>query len=294
MQCDKCRKKAVIHQRYSGLHLCRDHFIADFEAKAKRAIRTHGWLTRGDHIAVDLSGGGAESALLYFLSQLTGLRRDVTLAAIIIEDWNAVNSDVSKARAFAASLGVACIPASFAEEYGITPADIGREPCSADPGNLRRPLLHRVARRQGITRLALGTSLDEEAGCVLTQLLRGTPDRLLRLPQEVAGPVSEIRPFMYAPLPEIGLYSHLRIGHNVPEPRPTPGDVFSADVRSFLREYTLGHPSAPYSLVGLSERLAAFDMPVREGVRVCDRCGGLYYDTCTVCRILEEVRCHAS
>ena len=39
MKCSKCRREAIIYQRYSGLHLCEQHFNRDFEAKAKRAIR---------------------------------------------------------------------------------------------------------------------------------------------------------------------------------------------------------------------------------------------------------------
>ena len=70
MLCSKCRRRAIIYQRYSGLHLCKAHFIADFEAKAKRAIRTHHWIIPDDRIAVALSGGKDSSALLFFLKKL--------------------------------------------------------------------------------------------------------------------------------------------------------------------------------------------------------------------------------
>ncbi|OPY37020.1 MAG: tRNA 2-thiocytidine biosynthesis protein TtcA [Methanoregula sp. PtaU1.Bin051] len=294
MRCDKCRKTSVIHQPYSGLHLCRDHFIADFEAKAKRAIRTHGWLSRGDHIAVDLSGGAAGSALLHFLLQLVGRRRDITLSAIIIQDRSLGNERSSEARAFAESAGVSCISVSFAEEYGISPADIGREHGVYGLEILRRSLLHRVARKQGISRLALGTSIDEEAESVLAQVLSGTPDRLLPVPKEATGPVSEIRPFMYALSEEIAMYSRLATGMDIPEPYLPAGDVFASDVRGLLHEYSLSHPSAPYSLVSLREQLAAPGMPVQDAIHVCQTCGSLYFDACTACRILAEVRCHAT
>ena len=68
MQCSKCRRDAVIFQRYSGLHLCEQHFNCDFEAKAKRAIgstadRVRRW------VAVR-SGGKDSSAVLFFLHRL--------------------------------------------------------------------------------------------------------------------------------------------------------------------------------------------------------------------------------
>ncbi len=85
MQCDACRREAVVFQPYSGKHLCPVHFLKDFEAKAKRTIRSHGWLRPGDHIAVVLPGDAAGAALLVFLVNLTENRRDIRLSAITID-----------------------------------------------------------------------------------------------------------------------------------------------------------------------------------------------------------------
>src|SRR4030043_1868131 len=86
MQCDKCRKTAVLFQEYSGQHLCSQHFEADVEAKAKHEIRRHQWMSPGDHIAVALSGDSCSSALLYFLKKLTANRRDIRISAISIDE----------------------------------------------------------------------------------------------------------------------------------------------------------------------------------------------------------------
>jgi tRNA(Ile)-lysidine synthase TilS/MesJ len=82
MQCNMCRNNPVIFQPYSGRNLCRDHFIADFETRAKRAIRHHQWMRPGDHIAIPLSGDCEDSALLFFLRDLTCRRRDVQVSVI--------------------------------------------------------------------------------------------------------------------------------------------------------------------------------------------------------------------
>jgi hypothetical protein len=82
MQCSKCRNKGIIYQPYSGQHLCRDHFISDFEAKAKRAIRMHKGIRSGDHIAVVLDGNPAAGALLVFFRNLTGKRKDIRVSEI--------------------------------------------------------------------------------------------------------------------------------------------------------------------------------------------------------------------
>ena len=82
MQCSKCRNEGIIFQPYSGQHLCREHFISDFEAKAKRAIRVHQWMQPGDHIAVAMSGDPADDALLFFFRKLTGNRRDIRVSEV--------------------------------------------------------------------------------------------------------------------------------------------------------------------------------------------------------------------
>jgi hypothetical protein len=82
MQCSKCRNEAIVFQPYSGQHLCHDHFIADFEAKAKRAIRVNHWMQPGDHIGVVLAGDPAGRALFFFFQKLTGNRQDIRVSEI--------------------------------------------------------------------------------------------------------------------------------------------------------------------------------------------------------------------
>jgi tRNA(Ile)-lysidine synthase TilS/MesJ len=82
MRCSKCRNEAILFQPYSGQSLCRDHFIADFETKAKRAIRVHRWMRPNDHIAVALKGDPADEALLVFFRKLARNRRDIRVSGI--------------------------------------------------------------------------------------------------------------------------------------------------------------------------------------------------------------------
>jgi hypothetical protein len=83
MQCSKCRKDAIHFQPYSGQYLCAEHLVADIETKAKRTIRQQKGMCPGDHIAVILTGDFAERALLFFLHNLTGKRRDIRVSGIV-------------------------------------------------------------------------------------------------------------------------------------------------------------------------------------------------------------------
>jgi uncharacterized protein (TIGR00269 family) len=271
MQCSKCRRDAVIYQRYSGLHLCEQHFNRDFEAKAKRAIRDHRWIVSGDTVAVALSGGRGSSAVLYFLHRLLHERRDVRLMAITVDEGIAGYRGPAQARSIAESIGVPRVTASFREEYGITFDEMrsrkGTNLSCSCRGVLRRALLDRLACENGVTKFACGSSLDDGARSVLECVLRGDADRLIRPEQEA---VPRIRPFMYIPEPEVTLYASLHVEGFGLADCPCVEDPLREDVRRILDDYTSRHPATKYSLVNLGEALRE---PAAEESRVCERCG---------------------
>lgn len=86
MQCSKCRNESIIFQPYSGQHLCREHFIIDFETKAKREIRKNRWMQPGDHIGISPSGRAADEALFIFFQKIAGRRRDIQISAVRLND----------------------------------------------------------------------------------------------------------------------------------------------------------------------------------------------------------------
>ena len=294
MQCSKCRRDAIIFQRYSGLHLCEQHFNCDFEAKAKRAIREHRWIESGDVVAVALSGGKDSSALLFFLHRLLHRRRDVRLMAITVDEGISGYRDPDRGRAIADRIGVPWVTASFQEEYGITLDEIvGRKgtrlSCSYC-GVLRRAMMNRIAREEGVTKFAYGFNLDDEAQSVLMNVLRGDSYRLTRPVREVAGLVPRIKPFMYIPEREVALYAFLHVEGFDLAGCPYAADALRGDVRGILDDYTYRHPATKYSLVNLGEALRKSEMPPEGGLRVCERCGGVCGKVCRVCQILDEVR----
>lgn len=81
MQCSRCLNPAILFQRYSGRHLCSEHLIVDITTRAKRVIRQHHWLVKGDHIGV-YTGFGFGETLYLFLEDLVANRSDITLSRI--------------------------------------------------------------------------------------------------------------------------------------------------------------------------------------------------------------------
>ncbi len=296
MKCSRCRRDAIVFQRYSGLHLCEQHFDLDFEAKAKRAIRKHRWIESGDTVAVAFSGGKDSSAVLYFLHRLLHQRRDIRLLAITIDEGICGYRDPLAAKAIADRIGVPWVTASFAEEYGITIDEIVRQKgvgisCSYC-GVLRRTILNRVAREHGVTRLAFGFNLDDDAQSVLMNVLRGDAERLTRPVRPVAGMVPRIRPFMYIPEREVALYAFLHVEGFDIRGCPYAAGALRGDVRTMLDAYTYRHPATKYALVNLGEALRRAEAAPAGQMRICERCGEPYEEVCRRCQILEEVGGH--
>jgi uncharacterized protein (TIGR00269 family) len=294
MRCQKCGRDAVIFQRYSGLHLCRDHFTADFEARAKKAIRTHRWIEPRDTIAVAMSGGKDSSALLHFLVNTFGKRRDLTILAVTIDEGIRGYRDPDVARKIAESMDVPWHTASFREAFGITIDEIvgmkGDSLSCSYCGVLRRQLLNRTARELGATKVALGFNLDDEAQSVLMNVLRGDAARLTRMQAPAPGMVPRIRPFIALPEREVALYAHLHVEGFEEAGCPYAHNAIRADVRGILNDYAYRHPATKFALVNLGDELARLGPPA-EGPRLepCPRCGEPCQPPCRVCGILGEV-----
>ena len=262
MQCDACRREAEIFQPYSGKNLCPVHFFKDFEAKAKRVIRSHGWLRPGDHIAVVLPGDAPGAALLVFLANLTENRRDIRLTAITIDD-GATGLGMEQARSVAAACGAGWFCGSFAERYGTTMDAIvqqeGREVGGHSCRVLTNDLTGEIAEAQGVTKCAVATTVDDRAGGFFADLVSGTVEHSLRVPGTLGKTrIPVIQPFMEIPAPEVIRYAELHPacagdGTLLPCADSSPG---AADARAALDAYDCRHPATKFALANLESTLA--------------------------------------
>jgi tRNA(Ile)-lysidine synthase TilS/MesJ len=216
MQCNRCRSDPVIFQPYSGRNLCRDHFIADFEARAKRVIRKHQWMCPGDHIAIPLCGDRASSALLFFLQELAGRRRDVRITAIpgnreMMADPDDSTFEEAVARIDATRFALAI----SLDEIAVSVL-----------GEILRGLPGPEARDHGEQR------------------------------RDKGGQVPCIYPFSVIPAEEIVLYARLQgVGSDSSPPGDSQGR-FHAEVKTLLDEYNSQHPATKYAVANLGHQLA--------------------------------------
>jgi len=211
--------------------LCKDHFIYDLEAKAKREIRRNRWLRSGDRIGVALSGGYASAALLSILLKLTDKRRDIKLVALHIDCGAGVAR--RSAEEIATSAGVFLQIEKRSPEHTIE-EDIAAYALSA-----------------GIRTIACGKTLDDEVETIFKAFISGNIRSLGSKPG-----TEEIRwiyPLETIPSPEIRLYANLHSDGVFVEREEK--DNLGRDIQAVLGAYTARHPSTLYAVYHIGSRI---------------------------------------
>jgi uncharacterized protein (TIGR00269 family) len=296
MQCNKCRREALLFQEYSGLHLCRHHFEADLERKAKHEIRSHRWLVPNDHIAVALSGDAGSSALLYFLKKLTASRRDIRISAITVDEGIAGYRDTRIAKGFAGLSGTACIGVSFRERFGVTLDEIADRKGITDACTychvIRDFLLKETAAEHGITKLASGEDLDDRSAQVMEHILKGAPE--IPVHRRQGSEIPWIRPFAGIPRQEVALYASFHGGDMNQYRCPYNTAPFEKDVQVMLNDLTARHPATKHALVNLQKNLERACTTNADTISFCERCGEPTDGICMSCRIIDEVTANAA
>ena len=253
MQCDACRNEAVISQQYSGRRMCRRHFVADLEAKAKRSIRAHRWLGSGDHIGVMVSGDKQSGALLYFMKKLTQDRRDITLSVIPGDGEFADCGNRLSAERIAALLGLPGI-SSVSEDSGAIPGKETRSP--QDAGTLLHDLRYEgTGPAACITKVAVAFTLEDMARGVLARFLRGNLDTFVHPSSSPHGSLPVICPFGSIPSAELELYWDC-LGTGLDHlPCTQVRDAFTDRVAGLLDDYNTRHPATHHALLHIGEQL---------------------------------------
>ncbi len=181
----------------------------------KREIRKQIDVSRGDRIAVAVSGGKDSMVALRMVSSVFGERNGIEVHAITIDEgiegYRPPSVDI--VRRFCADNGVVFHLRSFSElgvtMDGIAPMSFDSSPCTYC-GVFRRMLMNDEARRIGARYLATGHNLDDTAQSILMNFVRGDVERLARMaPHDVVKPglIPRFMPLRMIPEKETLLYA---------------------------------------------------------------------------------------
>ncbi|MDD3246382.1 MAG: TIGR00269 family protein [Methanosarcina sp.] len=297
IKCKKCNHEAVIFQKYSGMHLCKKHFIEDVERKIKLTIRKEYNIKKNDVIAVALSGGKDSSVALYIIHKVLGERPDIQIVAISVDEGihGYRPHSLELAKQLTETLGIRHIIKSFKDEHGVTMDDLAvmdreKGTCSYC-GVLRKSVLNRAALEIGATKLVTGHNLDDEAQTILLNHFRGDMERMVRLSPSAAieGLVMRAKPLRNIPEKEVALYALI---NSLPvdfSECPYAGEALRGEIRELLNSFEVNHPGTKYSLLrGFDKLVGALkkELPPAktEKCRICgDTCTE---DLCQACKML--------
>ena len=246
-KCDKCHRVAIIYQRYSGMHLCREHFEEDVHRKIREALRKTGLFGHGSRMAEGLDGGRNSATLAFVLKNLFARRKDIELLAVIIDEGGKTSPTANQARHVAEQLGIPHIVKSL-------PLLPDSEQSYILYSTRRRELLFRAAEENGAGILATGEALDDEALEIFISYLRGNLDAVMP-PASPKGSesgehkIAWIKPLRRIPEKEVRLYA---IGHDLGF--VDAGEKPYADALRFVAKRQLfgfdsRHPGTNYSLL---------------------------------------------
>jgi uncharacterized protein (TIGR00269 family) len=219
MECSKCPEAAVTLIRYSGQHLCPNHFREFVERRVKRELHRQVELRGGERIAVGLSGGKDSSTTTFLLHEILSQRRDIELLAITVDEGIASYrpEGIRFARALCDGLGIEHRVIAYQDTVGWTMDEVVVAEPTAIPcsycGVFRRNALNRAAREAGADFVATGLNLDDTAQSILMNVARGDVEKLARLgPHERPQPglVPRLQPLRNVPEKEVYLYAMLR------------------------------------------------------------------------------------
>ena len=299
--CDKCQRRAVVFVRYSGAHLCKNHFSDSVERRVKHELRRQLDLRGGERIAVAVSGGKDSTVALHLVHKILGNRRSLELAAITVDEGLSGyrESSIPIVAETCRAMGLEHIVVSFERLFGTTMDAIARKERALSTcsycGVLRRAAMNRAARDWSASHLATGLNLDDTAQSILMNFARGDVERLARLgPHQKVQPglVPRIQPLRSIPESETTLYAlvnRLRF-HDLE--CPYASEALRNDYRSVVAGLEDKYPGTRHSILkSYDEILGPLErIYPQASLRTCS-CGEPTVGTrCKACELIASLK----
>ena len=242
-KCDKCPSCAIIYQRYSGMHLCREHFEEDVHRKIREALRKTGLFGRDARIAVGLDGSGKSATLAFVLKNLFIRRKDIDLLAVIIDEGKKTSPTADQARHVAEQLSLPYIVKGL-------PLLPDHEPPRIIHSTRKRELLFCTAEENGAGILATGETLDDEALEIFIGYLQGNADAVARESSDQEEQrAAWIKPLRRIPEKEVRLYAIRRDLGFENAAKLCNTDTLRGVAKGLLGGFDRRHPGTNYSLL---------------------------------------------
>ncbi|MCU0853009.1 MAG: TIGR00269 family protein [Thermoplasmata archaeon] len=299
--CDKCKKESAVLIRYSGAHLCEEHFCEFVERRVKHELRKQIELKGGERIAVAVSGGKDSTLVLHLIHAILGKRRDLEIAAITVDEGIAGyrESSIPMVAENCRERGIEHIVVSLKDMFGTTMDEIAsaerRVSTCSFCGVLRRVAMNRTAREWKATHLATGLNLDDTAQSVLMNFARGDLERLARLGphQRVQeGLVPRIQPLRMIPESETTLYAIIKGLKFHDLECPYAPEALRNTYRQAVAQLEDASPGTRHSIIKSYDQILPALMTMFEPakLRACSCGEPTISEKCKACEMIEALK----
>uniref|UniRef100_A0A6J0SCQ7 Cytoplasmic tRNA 2-thiolation protein 1 n=1 Tax=Pogona vitticeps TaxID=103695 RepID=A0A6J0SCQ7_9SAUR len=297
--CSSCgAQRAALRRPKTGQALCRECFVAAFEAEVHNTIVAAGLFQPGETVAIGASGG-KDSTVLAHVLRLLNERHGYGLHLLLLSVDEGIagyrDDSLAAVRRNRGRLDLPLHIVSYQELYGWSMDRIARHIGPKNNctfcGVFRRQALDRGAALLGADKIATGHNADDVAETVLMNFLRGDVGRLRRCAEILTGSEGALprcKPLKHAYEKEIVLYAYFQgLDYFSTECVYAP-NAYRGHARTLLKDLEATRSSAVADLVHSGERLA-----VRGDIRMptqgtCQRCSYLSSQPlCKACVLLE-------
>ncbi|GAB0093152.1 Cytoplasmic tRNA 2-thiolation protein 1 [Sergentomyia squamirostris] len=293
-----CGKKAIIKRPKTADPLCRDCFLAAFEAEVHHTIKENALFTPGSTVAIAASGG-KDSTVLAYVMKILNERENYGLKLVLLSIDEGItgyrDDSLETVKQNRDDYEMPLKILSYEDLYGWTMdrivAAIGRSNNCTFCGVFRRQALDRGAKLLEVDCIATGHNADDIAETVLMNILRGDTARLRRCTDvRTIGEdsIPRVKPLKYAYEKEIVMYAHFRKLIYFSTECVFAPNAYRGHARTFLKDLERVRPSVIIDIIHSGEQLS-----FREGVKApkrgtCERCGFVSsQQPCKACVLLE-------
>ena len=216
-KCNYCKtEKPSLKRPKTGKLCCINCFVKYFEEEIHETIINYKFFTKGETVAIGISGGKDSTVLAHVINKLNISKNyGINIKLIAIDEGIKGYRDgsIETIEHNAKLLNLPLLILSFKDLFGLTMDEIVPKCGVANSctycGVFRRQALEKGAEMVKATKIITGHNADDIAETVLMNFLRGDFNRLpLSVEPLGGGDIPRVKPFKYTYEKEIVMYAH--------------------------------------------------------------------------------------
>jgi cytoplasmic tRNA 2-thiolation protein 1 len=298
-KCNYCKtEKPSLKRPKTGKLSCVKCFIKYFEEEIHETIMAYNFFTKGEIVAIGISGGKDSTVLAHVINKLNNTKNyDINIKLIAIDEGIKGYRDgsIETIEHNAKLLNLPLLILSFKDLFGLTMDEIvpkcGLSNSCTYCGVFRRQALDKGAEMVKATKLITGHNADDIAETVLMNFLRGDFNRL---PGSVdplgGGDIPRVKPFKYTYEKEIVMYAHYcKLEYFCSECTYAVG-AYRGNVRSLIKDLELERPQSLIDIIHSGELFKIEENVKQRDCLKCIICGHVCSNKkCKACLLLENL-----